>query len=234
MQQIQGAESPVSLHIRRGDSARIHGGKDALPLTYQRNAIEAVRQRVANPTFFVFSDDLPYCRKHLPGHVKAVFVDHNDALNSHEDLRLMAACRHNIIANSSFSWWGAWLNPNPAKIVCAPSVWRDEAISRQILPPDWIPLQPTAGAGETAPGGPAPALAALRPLSNRLRRAGRSLLRLTLTYAVGSSLSSTTSISSASGRAIMQSSAAVESTARAITEFRHGSVVTTNASRCLG
>ena len=67
-----------------------------------------------------------------------VFVDHNDALNSHEDLRLMAACRHNIIANSSFSWWGAWLNPNPAKIVCAPSVWRDEAISRQILPPEWI------------------------------------------------------------------------------------------------
>ena len=138
LQQIEDAESPVSLHIRRGDSTRIHGGKDALPLTYQRNAIEVIRQRVANPTFFVFSDDLPYCRKHLPGHVKAVFVDHNDALNSHEDLRLMAACRHNIIANSSFSWWGAWLNPNPAKIVCAPSVWRDEAISRQILPPDWI------------------------------------------------------------------------------------------------
>ncbi len=138
LRQIQDAESPVSLHVRRGDSTRIQGGRNALPLTYQRNAIEAICQRVANPTFFVFSDDLPYCRKHLPGHVKLIFVDHNDALNSHEDLRLMAACRHNIIANSSFSWWGAWLNANPRKIVCAPSVWRDEAISRHILPPEWI------------------------------------------------------------------------------------------------
>ena len=138
LQQIMDAESPVSLHVRRGDYTRMHGGKDALPLTYQRNAIEAICRRVANPTFFVFSDDLSCCRKHLPSHAKTVFVDHNDALNSHEDLRLMAACRHNIIANSSFSWWGAWLNPNPDKIVCAPSIWRDEAISKQILPPNWI------------------------------------------------------------------------------------------------
>ncbi len=138
LQQIQTAEAPVSLHVRRGDYVRMHGRRDALSLTYQRNAIEAICQRVANPTFFVFSDDLPYCRKHLPDHVKTVFVDHNDALNSHEDLRLMAACHHNIIANSSFSWWGAWLNPNPGKIVCAPSIWRDEAISQQILPPEWI------------------------------------------------------------------------------------------------
>ncbi len=138
LQQIQNTGSAVSLHVRRGDYTRVHGGKDALPLTYQRNAIEAIRQRVVDPTFFVFSDDLPYCRKHLPGHVKMVFVDHNDALNSHEDLRLMAACRHNIIANSSFSWWGAWLNLNPGKIVCAPNIWRDEAISKQILPPQWI------------------------------------------------------------------------------------------------
>ena len=138
LQQIQDAATPVSLHVRRGDYTRVHGGKDALPLTYQRNAIEAIRQRVADPTFFVFSDDMPYCKKHLPAHVKMVFVDHNDAQNSHEDLRLMAACRHNIIANSSFSWWGAWLNPNPGKIVCAPGIWRNESISTHILPPHWI------------------------------------------------------------------------------------------------
>ncbi len=138
LHQIQETAAPVSLHVRRGDYTRVHGGKDALSLTYQRNAIEAIRKRVSNPTFFIFSDDIAYCRKHLPGHVKMIFVDHNDALNSHEDLRLMAACKHNIIANSSFSWWGAWLNPHPGKIVCAPSVWRDEAISRQILPPAWI------------------------------------------------------------------------------------------------
>ncbi len=138
LQQIQDAANPVSLHVRRGDYTRMHGGKDALPLTYQRNAIEAIQQHVPDPTFFVFSDDMPYCRKHLPSHVKMVFVDHNDALNSHEDLRLMAACRHNIIANSSFSWWGAWLNSNPGKIVCAPSIWRNESISTHILPPHWI------------------------------------------------------------------------------------------------
>ncbi len=138
LQQIQDAATPVSLHVRRGDYTRVHGGKDALPLTYQRNAIEAIRQRVADPTFFVFSDDMPYCKKHLPSHVKMVFVDHNTTSNCHEDLRLMAACQHNIIANSSFSWWGAWLNPNSSKIVCAPSVWRNESISTHILPPQWI------------------------------------------------------------------------------------------------
>lgn len=138
LRQIEDTQSPVSLHVRRGDYTRVRGGKDALPLTYQRNAIHAIQQRVTNPTFFVFSDDIAYCRQHLPRHAKVVFVDHNDVLNCHEDLRLMAACRHNIIANSSFSWWGAWLNPNPDKIVCAPSIWRDEAISNQILPPNWI------------------------------------------------------------------------------------------------
>lgn len=138
LEQIRNTESPVSLHVRRGDYTRVHGGKDALPLTYQRNAIRAIQQRVTHPTFFVFSDDIPYCRQHLPSNVRLVFVDHNDSLNCHEDLRLMAACNHNIIANSSFSWWGAWLNPNPDKIVCAPSIWRDEAISKQILPPNWI------------------------------------------------------------------------------------------------
>ena len=138
LQQIQATPAAVSLHVRRGDYTRVHGGKDALSLTYQRNAIETIRRRVASPTFFVFSDDIAYCRKHLPSHVPIVFVDHNDASHCPEDLRLMAACQHNIIANSSFSWWGAWLNPNPGKIVCAPSIWRDEAISSHILPPHWL------------------------------------------------------------------------------------------------
>jgi len=73
-----------------------------------------------------------------------VYVDHNDDSNNYEDLRLMSCCKHHVIANSSFSWWGAWLNPEPKKIVVAPKAWfanRQESWRLEdILPPDWIRL----------------------------------------------------------------------------------------------
>ena len=72
------------------------------------------------------------------------FVEHNDDFNAHEDLRLMAKCRHHILANSTFSWWGAWLNPSPEKLVMAPRHWflAQEARHANLLPPDWILLDP--------------------------------------------------------------------------------------------
>ncbi|MDE1177730.1 MAG: alpha-1,2-fucosyltransferase [Edaphobacter sp.] len=137
-EQIQSCEHPVSLHVRRGDYTTIYGGRDALPMTYYQNAIDAIQGRVAKPTFFVFSDDIAFCRENLPAGPRYIFVDHNNEMEAHEDLRLMSSCCDHIIANSSFSWWGAWLNPNPDKIVLAPDRWLDPAVPHpDLIPSTW-------------------------------------------------------------------------------------------------
>jgi hypothetical protein len=123
LQRIEGAGTAVSLHVRRGDYALWSGGPRVLPITYYQRAIDLIRLRVEDPQFFVFSDDMPYARDQLPKAENMVFVDHNDEHNPQEDLRLMAACRHHIVANSTLSWWGAWLNPDPNKLVCTPVRW---------------------------------------------------------------------------------------------------------------
>jgi hypothetical protein len=105
--------------------------------------MESVRQQVDRPSFFVFSDDMAYARESLPKDENIMFVDHNDEHSPHEDLRLMAACQHHIIANSTLSWWGAWLNPDPDKLVCAPMRWGllDPAeYMPDLLPENWLQL----------------------------------------------------------------------------------------------
>ena len=91
------------------------------------------------PIFFVFSDDPIWVKQNFKPNFKTFYVDCNDASTSYEDLRLMAACKHNIIANSSFSWWGAWLNKSPGKIVVAPKKWyADTSINNpDMVPDDW-------------------------------------------------------------------------------------------------
>jgi Glycosyl transferase family 11 len=76
----------------------------------------------------------------LPRDIDAEFVNHNNSFSAHEDLRLMSSCQNHIIANSSFSWWGAWLNPSPRKIVYAPKYWllRRDSYFSELLPPSWI------------------------------------------------------------------------------------------------
>ncbi|KKR46243.1 MAG: Glycosyl transferase family 11, partial [Parcubacteria group bacterium GW2011_GWC1_40_13] len=81
-----------------------------------------------NPTFFVFSDEMDYVRKNLYFPENTHFVS-NSNIKDYEELVLMSKCSHNIIANSSFSWWGAWLNQNPNKIVIAPKIWRADGKS---------------------------------------------------------------------------------------------------------
>jgi hypothetical protein len=139
--QIQATNS-LSLHVRRGDyvsdeaTGRFHG---LLPVSYYREAVELVTEKAGRVEIFVFSDDIEWCKRELaiPGH-KLRYVDHNT--HGSEDMRLMSSCRHHILANSSFSWWGAWLNPSPEKTVIAPARWfRDPSIdTSDLLPDGWL------------------------------------------------------------------------------------------------
>lgn len=116
----------VSIHVRRGDFAAVdrtrayHGL--CSPDYYQRG-VELMKSKIGSPRFFVFSDEPEWVKSHLPLPPETVFVTGGSVETPHHDLRLMASCRHHIIANSSFSWWGAWLCTNTDKMVIAPSRW---------------------------------------------------------------------------------------------------------------
>jgi hypothetical protein len=131
----------VAVHIRRGDYLeaayrdRFFGICDD---EYYENAMEYVRDRVDNPRFFVFSNDVRWCEEHYGGCEDVVIVKGNDEDACYNDLNLMRYCRHDIIANSSFSWWGAWLNENAEKIVIAPKVWLNGEKTPDIWCDGWI------------------------------------------------------------------------------------------------
>lgn len=140
----------VAVHVRRGDyvtlqaAAALHG---LLPLEYYRGALDFVRSRVQQPTWFVFSDDPQWCREHLlPAGETIVVVDHNPGHDAWQDLWLMGRCRHHVIANSSFSWWGAWLadqhRAGQPRVVVAPAQWfaGQQHDTRDRFPPHWTTL----------------------------------------------------------------------------------------------
>jgi Glycosyl transferase family 11 len=141
--QIRGIES-VAIHIRRGDytlqhNKEVHG---VLGLEYYKKAILLLLERVKNPVFFVFSDDIDWVKENL--RIDNIDIRFFENLNApdYEDLRMMSNCKHNIIANSSFSWWGAWLNQNSNKIVIAPSNWfvTQNKDLNHLIPKAWIQL----------------------------------------------------------------------------------------------
>lgn len=140
LDQIRRSRNPVSVHVRRGDATFSAERKVILSMDYYTRAIARFKESLVDPVFFVFSDDIPFVRENLPRDVKAVFVHHNDTLAAYEDLRLMSSCHHHIIANSTFSWWGAWLNPRPDKVVVAPRYWylQKDNYYPSLFPPDWI------------------------------------------------------------------------------------------------
>lgn len=134
----------VSVHIRRGDyisnpkALKFHG---TCSQDYYSKAARHIADNMSvEPIFFVFSDEPEWARDHLGLPFETRIVDHNDSLNNYEDMRLMASCNHNIIANSSFSWWGAWLNPSLEKIVVAPANWVTDAADENphITPKSWL------------------------------------------------------------------------------------------------
>lgn len=133
----------ISLHVRRGDyiynphTNYYHGTCD---LTYYDRCIDYIARKVKKPHFFIFSDDSTWVKDNLKVKYSATIVDHNGNLQNYEDIFLMSQCKHNIIANSSFSWWGAWLNQNTEKIVCAPKRWFNNAPvdTSDLIPRGWI------------------------------------------------------------------------------------------------
>ena len=141
IQKIKGCNA-VSLHIRRGDylSAQwqnsLHVIKD---LTYYKKAVEYIDTNVESPVFFIFSDDIQWVKQNLPLK-NAHYIDNNKAGKSYVDMYLMSICKHNIIANSTFSWWGAWLNNNDGKIVIMPGKWMNDNSCTGIFPEGWVKL----------------------------------------------------------------------------------------------
>lgn len=132
----------VSLHIRRGDkmseeNMKIYG--DICTEEYYRKAVDYIKARVDNPTFVVFSDDSEWTRDNVRLE-NCIYVDWNKGEDSWQDLCLMSFCKHNIGANSTFSWWGAWLNGNPDKIVVVPSVFFQGVCTPDIWPEKWIKI----------------------------------------------------------------------------------------------
>ena len=115
-----------AIHIRRGDYVKDKLFRDICNLDYYRKAVLRMKE-TANPDIFcVFSDDTSWCREHLTpllGQTETIYVDWNTDKNSFQDMHLISLCRNQIIANSSFSWWGAWLNTNKGKVVISPQKW---------------------------------------------------------------------------------------------------------------
>jgi hypothetical protein len=141
---IRACDASVCVHVRRGDYVTVADTSrrfGVCSLDYYRDALAWVAARVTRVTAFVFSDDPVWARENLQLPCEIVYVTHNVGRRNHEDLRLMSACKHFIIANSTFSWWGAWLAENPDKIVVAPRQWRvDPNGIGDPVPDHWVRL----------------------------------------------------------------------------------------------
>lgn len=139
LSQIKDTNS-VSIHIRRGDYLKLQHIYQICSPEYYYEAINFISQRIENPHFYIFSDDMDWVKNNLKIAYPHTFVDINSENNCCFDLELMKNCKHNIIANSTFSWWGAWLNENSDKIVISPKQWccTDEIHMDDIICDDWI------------------------------------------------------------------------------------------------
>jgi hypothetical protein len=137
------ATESVSLHIRRGDfvsNPKVNALYGTCGLDYYQRCVEALAKRVEEPHFFIFSDEPGWVRDNLRLPFAMTIVDHNGPDRAHEDLRLMSQCRHHILANSGFSWWGAWLDRRQDKLVYVPREWfrSGRYDTGTLLPPSWL------------------------------------------------------------------------------------------------
>ena len=127
----------ISIHIRRGDYVKLQHINGLCGLDYYAKAIEFMAKNTISPHFFIFSDDIQWVRDNLKTDFPCHYIDFNHGRDSAWDMWLMANCKHNINANSSFSWWGAWLNKNPDKIVITPCKWFANNKQTDIIHKNW-------------------------------------------------------------------------------------------------
>ena len=135
---IQNTNS-VSLHVRRGDyldadNVKVYGG--ICTLDYYKKAVNIISQRMDNPHYFVFSNDIEWAKENIKLPL-VTYVSDNDGIKSHLDLYLMSHCKANILANSSFSYWAAMMNEHPEKLVICPQIWNHNE-TPDIFPREWI------------------------------------------------------------------------------------------------
>lgn len=136
----------VSVHLRRADyitnpsTLSFHG---VCSMDYYKKATDIIQSKLSDPYFFIFSDDIEWAKENIRFSDRQFFADINNADTNYEDLRLMFSCRHHIVANSSFSWWGAWLNPNKEKMVIAPAQWysNPQFNNSDTIPEEWVKIE---------------------------------------------------------------------------------------------
>lgn len=138
-------QDAVSIHVRRGDYISISQNKSIYEVcdsSYYLTAMDRIVSLNRNAVFYVFSDEPNWFKEYVNTSYKINYVTHNVGSDSYQDLYLMSLCKHNIIANSSFSWWGAWLNKNVSKVVIAPKRWFKNNFkeTKDLIPKTWIQL----------------------------------------------------------------------------------------------
>lgn len=134
----------VSLHVRRDEmvsNKRINDWHGVCSIDYYNQAIQEIARKVKNPHFFMFSDDPNWTKENIKPPFPSTYMPYNTD-HPEEDLFLMSRCKHHIIANSTFSWWGAWLNPKKDKVVIAPKKWFNspKMNTEDIIPETWIKI----------------------------------------------------------------------------------------------
>lgn len=131
----------VSLHLRRGDYLGLSEFQGVCTEAYYEHAIAYFESQIESPEYFVFSDDPTYAREQFGADPNFHIIDLNHGEDAWCDLLMMTQCRYNIIANSTFSWWGAWLNDNPSKIVVHPRYHLNGVETRDFYPRNWICIE---------------------------------------------------------------------------------------------
>jgi len=143
LDEIKNSEA-IAVHIRRGDytKKRLQKIYHLCSLDYYTDAVNFISDKISNPHVFVFSDNPQWAMENLKLNCKTTFIEHEQKAKGWIDMQLMRMCKHFVIANSSFGWWGAWLATNPNKIVVAPQHWfkSEKLNTKDLIPSSWIKM----------------------------------------------------------------------------------------------